>query len=214
MLLPFYIMWSSPWRDVYRRRADRSNREACGGDRGAAGGAGREIAGASGTASVRFADPASLHLTLAFLGELDEARLPEAIAATEDVALATSPFALSVAGIGTFGGAKAPRVIWAGVVGDIAALLAVQSHLARALEARGFVLEARRSAASDAGAAQESPGRGGLAPAGGVGTRRADRRGDHLTGGGAFGDEERAAARRRAVHAAARGPARWPAHSH
>lgn len=93
--------------------------------------------------SVRFADPAGLHLTVAFLGELDEARLSEAIAATEDVALATSPFALSIAGIGTFGGAKAPRVIWAGVVGDIAVLLAVQSHLARALEARGFVLEAR-----------------------------------------------------------------------
>ena len=93
--------------------------------------------------SVRFADPAGLHLTLTFLGELDEARLAEAIAATEDVALATSPFALSIAGIGTFGGAKAPRVIWAGVVGDIAVLLAVQSHLARALEARGFVLEAR-----------------------------------------------------------------------
>ena len=92
---------------------------------------------------VRFVDPASLHLTLAFLGELNEERLAAAIQATEEAAAETSAFALEIAGIGTFGGSRAPRVIWAGVAGEVAALRAVQARLTRALEAHGFAAEAR-----------------------------------------------------------------------
>jgi 2'-5' RNA ligase len=96
---------------------------------------------------VRFVDPASLHLTLAFLGELDNDLLAEAIAATEEAAAEAHPFTLRIDGLGTFGPPYAPRVVWVGVAGKTQALLAVQSRLARALAARSFPPEERPFAA-------------------------------------------------------------------
>lgn len=93
--------------------------------------------------SVRFVDPASIHLTLAFLGELDDARLALAHEATATAAREHEPFELAVDGLGVFGARRAPRVIWAGVSGAIDRLLAVQHRLAVELAARGFPPEER-----------------------------------------------------------------------
>lgn len=92
---------------------------------------------------VRWADPAGLHLTLAFLGELDDARLAEAHSATREAALTVAPFALRIGGLGTFGPPGAPRVVWAGVTGDLRALARLHEALAAALERRGFARDAR-----------------------------------------------------------------------
>jgi RNA 2',3'-cyclic 3'-phosphodiesterase len=92
---------------------------------------------------VRFMDVAALHLTLAFLGELDDARLEAASQAAAEAASAHTPFTLRLASLGTFGPAHAPRVIWVGLAGEMARLLALQSTLADALAARGFAREAR-----------------------------------------------------------------------
>lgn len=92
---------------------------------------------------VRFVEPASLHLTLAFLGDLDEAQLEQATQATAAAAQLSAPFALSVVGLGSFGPPHAPRVIWAGVGGNLRALTATQRALADELAARGFAREER-----------------------------------------------------------------------
>lgn len=92
---------------------------------------------------VRWADPAGLHLTLAFLGELNDERLAAAHAATAAVAHAGRPFRIAVGLPGYFGPQWAPRVIWAGVEGETATLLAVQSALAEELARRGFAREER-----------------------------------------------------------------------
>ncbi len=92
---------------------------------------------------VRFVDPASLHLTLAFLGELEDDALATVIALTGEVARQTAPFALALAGLGVFGAPAAPRVIWAGVGGETHRLLALQRRLADALAAQGFPREQR-----------------------------------------------------------------------
>lgn len=92
---------------------------------------------------VRWADPDGLHLTLAFLGELDDERLAAATQSASEVAAAHAPFTLRLAGLGTFGSARSPRVIWVGVEGEKASLLKVQSALADDLEARGFPREER-----------------------------------------------------------------------
>ena len=92
---------------------------------------------------VRFVDIAGLHLTLAFLGELDDARLASATAATEEAASAHAPFTLRLARLGAFGSARSPRVVWVGLAGEVAQLGALQSTLADALAARGFPREAR-----------------------------------------------------------------------
>lgn len=93
--------------------------------------------------TLHWADPAGMHLTLAFLGELDSARLAEAQAAAEEAAPVVMPFALHIAGLGSFGPLAAPRVIWAGVAGDLPALARLHAALAAALERRGFALDTR-----------------------------------------------------------------------
>jgi 2'-5' RNA ligase len=92
---------------------------------------------------VRFVDPASLHLTLAFLGELDDTQVAEAMAATAATSLELSPFTLQIGALGTFGPVSAPRVIWAGVTGDVPALHAAQMLLTATLEAHGFAPDRR-----------------------------------------------------------------------
>jgi RNA 2',3'-cyclic 3'-phosphodiesterase len=92
---------------------------------------------------LRFQPLDSLHLTLAFLGELDDEQLAAATQATVSAAPTASRFALTVAGLGIFGPPYAPRVLWCGVGGDVAALLRLQAALADRLEAAGFPREER-----------------------------------------------------------------------
>jgi 2'-5' RNA ligase len=104
----------------------------------------REIARLARAAPhARWVDPDGMHLTLAFLGELDDARLSEATAAAKETAADCHPFTLRLARLGSFGPPHSPRVIWAGVGGDVPRLLALQERLAGALEGRGFPREPR-----------------------------------------------------------------------
>lgn len=99
----------------------------------------REIASlANALPSVRWVNVASLHLTLAFLGDLDDDRLAAAHEATQIAAQQEAPFALTLDRLGTFGPPHAPRVIWAGVGGDVTELRRVQATLASELDGRGF----------------------------------------------------------------------------
>lgn len=93
--------------------------------------------------NVRLADPASLHLTLVFLGEIDDNQLSAVIAASLDAARLSRPFTLGLDELGTFGSRRAPRVIWTGVRGEVERLLSLQQRLAMALEAQGFPREER-----------------------------------------------------------------------
>ncbi|MBI3724020.1 RNA 2',3'-cyclic phosphodiesterase, partial [bacterium] len=57
----------------------------------------------------------NVHLTLRFLGDVDDATLPRLVAAGEEAARAAAPLELELAGVGTFGGRASPRVIWIGI---------------------------------------------------------------------------------------------------
>jgi 2'-5' RNA ligase len=92
---------------------------------------------------VRWVDPEGLHVTLAFLGELDDEKLDAATQAAATVAGVHAPFSLRLAGLGTFGSAHAPRVIWVGLAGEKAHLLSLQAAVADDLAARGFPREER-----------------------------------------------------------------------
>jgi 2'-5' RNA ligase len=91
----------------------------------------------------RWVDPEGLHLTLAFLGELDDARLAAVAPAVEEAAAGVTPFTLSIGALGTFGPPREPRVVWAGVGGALRPLGALQQRLAEALTRRSFALDAR-----------------------------------------------------------------------
>jgi 2'-5' RNA ligase len=74
---------------------------------------------------------------------MEEDQLSAVIDIALDAARASRPFSLSLGELGTFGSRRAPRVIWTGVTGELAPLLALQQHIATGLEALGFPREER-----------------------------------------------------------------------
>jgi 2'-5' RNA ligase len=66
-------------------------------------------------ASVKWVEPANIHLTLLFLGEVDERDLVPICRATSAVASQFAPIDLDVQGVGCFPNPARPRVIWAGI---------------------------------------------------------------------------------------------------
>lgn len=92
---------------------------------------------------VRLVNPDDLHLTLAFLGEIDDETVAVVVKLAQEVARETHPFALSLGKLGIFGPPHAPRVVWAGVGGNLRRLTTLQHGLADALESLGFPPETR-----------------------------------------------------------------------
>jgi 2'-5' RNA ligase len=96
----------------------------------------------SSNAAPRWVAAERAHLTLVFLGHLDQARVPAVVEAmTHDVALA--PFAVTFGGLGTFPLRGAPRVLWLGVNGGIDALGLLQQQIEARIAACGVAIEAR-----------------------------------------------------------------------
>lgn len=87
--------------------------------------------------------PDGAHLTLAFLGAVEEAHVPAITAALAQATAGRGPLALSVGGAGTFGKAAYPRVVWLGVTGEVRALASLQRAVAAALAPLGFPQEDR-----------------------------------------------------------------------
>ena len=65
-------------------------------------------------ADLSWVRPDSIHLTLAFLGELPEDQV-EPLKAALDAAVIEKTFDFNLAGIGTFGKLQHPSVLWAGI---------------------------------------------------------------------------------------------------
>jgi 2'-5' RNA ligase len=98
---------------------------------------------------LRWVDPAGIHLTLAFLGELTDERLTAAIDATQAAAQQAVPFEYRLKGLGVFGPSLQPRVIWMGVEdqpsGQVQGSPLQRLHrvLTKELEQQGFEVEKR-----------------------------------------------------------------------
>lgn len=65
-------------------------------------------------ADLKVVDPANLHLTLAFLGEVADARAPDLAEAVRRATRKHAPFTTGLAGVGAFPNARHPRVVWVG----------------------------------------------------------------------------------------------------
>ncbi len=87
--------------------------------------------------------PENVHLTLKFLGDVDEALLADLKAALAAAAAAAAPFPLSLKGGGCFPNARAPRVIWIGLAEGAKEASALAGAVERALEPLGFAREKR-----------------------------------------------------------------------
>jgi len=82
------------------------------------------------------------HITLKYLGACDDARL-QAVRDQLEAIPGLAPFRLRLSGIGHFGRREAPRILWAGVEGELERLHELQAQVDQAMTAVGFEAENR-----------------------------------------------------------------------
>ncbi len=92
---------------------------------------------------VRWVDPRGIHLTLKFLGNMDPRRADGILESMVRVGQEVSSFSLNLAGLGVFPNQRQPRVLWAGVAGDMDPLTGVQLGVEEAMAEQGFTKERR-----------------------------------------------------------------------
>jgi 2'-5' RNA ligase len=66
-------------------------------------------------AGVKWVEPDNLHITLLFLGEVEDRDLPKLCKVIENTARKGSAFPLRVSGVGAFPTLRRPKVLWGGV---------------------------------------------------------------------------------------------------
>jgi 2'-5' RNA ligase len=97
----------------------------------------------SRSAAVKWVDAEGIHLTLKFLGNVDEAEIPALTKALSEAVRGIAPFSLQLGDPGAFPNAHAPRVVWVGVGGEIGPLLTLHNNIDRVLAPLGFPPEKR-----------------------------------------------------------------------
>ena len=104
------------------------------------------LASAVGALGIRGARPVraeGAHLTLKFLGDVESRRVADALDAMRRAAARSAPFGLRSGEVGAFPNADAPRVLWLGADGDLAALRRLRDDLEDSLAAAGFPRDRR-----------------------------------------------------------------------
>jgi 2'-5' RNA ligase len=88
----------------------------------------QELLGRAGT-GVKWVEPENLHLTLLFLGEVEDKELHAVCRAVSDVAAEHPPFAMSLEKVGCFPNPRRPRILWAGVGDGLQEVVALHDAL-------------------------------------------------------------------------------------
>ncbi len=94
-------------------------------------------------ADVKWVRPEGIHLTLKFLGNIEEGQIEPIVNAVSGVITGQKPLALKAEGAGAFPDLSRPRVIWIGMTGDIERLMVIQKNIEQALSVLGFPTEDR-----------------------------------------------------------------------
>lgn len=87
---------------------------------------------------VKWVERDNLHLTLAFLGETDQERIPDINQILFRAAELSSVFSLRFEGLGAFPNLKRPRVIWAGLAGQVGQLNLLHRSIIEGLQGIGL----------------------------------------------------------------------------
>ncbi|MCS6858865.1 MAG: RNA 2',3'-cyclic phosphodiesterase [Abditibacteriales bacterium] len=97
----------------------------------------------AGGADVKWVEEENLHLTVKFLGEVWDERLPDVIATTR-LAVASLPvFPVSLGGIGAFPSVTRPRVVWVGLQSGSEPFKRLMEQVEAAMAGLGFPREGR-----------------------------------------------------------------------
>ncbi|HTK82032.1 MAG TPA: RNA 2',3'-cyclic phosphodiesterase [Bacteroidota bacterium] len=94
-------------------------------------------------AAVRWETPEKFHVTVKFLGDVDERKLPTIIAKIEQTVSTITGFEIEYGDIGMFPDRDHPRIIWIGCHNPDRMLSRLKKELDSALRPFGFPIEAR-----------------------------------------------------------------------
>jgi 2'-5' RNA ligase len=89
--------------------------------------------------NARWVDPKALHITLAFLGDVDDTELNGVCQSVEKAVASFEPFELRVEALGVFPNPDRPRTVWAGLTGPgLEPLKAIQQAVFQAVKDAGY----------------------------------------------------------------------------
>jgi 2'-5' RNA ligase len=92
---------------------------------------------------VRWVRSEGIHLTLKFMGNIPAGMVDRVLAALPGVTAKFSPLKVGIAGLGVFPNLRQPRVLWAGLDGDLSTLAALQLAVDDAVGELGLPKEQR-----------------------------------------------------------------------
>ena len=93
--------------------------------------------------SINWVRPQSWHVTVKFLGEIEESQLEPIQQAVKEAVSHYTSFSLRIEGFGGFPHLRMPRVLWAGVSGQVEELHLLALHVDETLSPLGFPLESK-----------------------------------------------------------------------
>ena len=93
--------------------------------------------------NLRPVKPQGIHLTLSFLGDITQGQVYQVSQVMQQVCDKHKPMEFICRGFGGFPDLKSPRVLWAGLQGDIAPLQSFHRELVTELAKLGFPMEER-----------------------------------------------------------------------
>jgi len=94
-------------------------------------------------ADVKWVNPAIIHLTLKFLGEITNEKIDDVKIALDAIASRAAPFDLSIKDIGAFPQVEHPKVLWVGLDKGSRETVSLASGVDEALSQIGFTKEER-----------------------------------------------------------------------
>lgn len=95
-------------------------------------------------AEVKWVEPENLHVTMLFLGEVDDRQVGRVCQIVGEGAQQESPFLMEVEKTGCFPNPRRPRVLWAGIGAGVQPLCRLHDGLEIPLQSLGYRREERR----------------------------------------------------------------------
>ena len=94
--------------------------------------------------NVRWVNVTNIHLTIVFMGDVQEGQIGPIQEIVKDVCQGYRPFSIAIKGIGLFGSRRDPRVLWVGLDGAIDRMGYFRDDLQKGLRPFGIKEEKRR----------------------------------------------------------------------
>jgi RNA 2',3'-cyclic 3'-phosphodiesterase len=92
---------------------------------------------------VKWVRPESVHLTLKYLGSVEEEMVEKLLTTINPLLKIQSSITVNIQGLGVFPELRRPRILWIGCRGDISSLITLVSQIEASLELLGWPLESK-----------------------------------------------------------------------